>query len=73
MQKEFLTVKDLSIYISIKEKTIYSWVGKRLIPCYRIQGLIRFKKREIDVWLGNYQKKINELSSTMAIEHSFRV
>lgn len=46
--KEFLSINELSEYIGIKPKTLYSWVSKGVLPHYRIEGLIRFKKKEID-------------------------
>jgi excisionase family DNA binding protein len=48
---ELFTVKELSEYINIKPKTLYQWVGQQILPFYRIQGVIRFKKSEIDQWL----------------------
>jgi excisionase family DNA binding protein len=46
--KEFLSINELSEYLGIKPKTLYSWVSKGVLPHYRIEGLIRFKKQEID-------------------------
>lgn len=46
-----MTIKELSNYLSIKEKTIYAKVEKNEITHYRIGKLIRFKKDEIDKWL----------------------
>ncbi len=46
--KEFLSIKELSDYIGIKPKTLYSWVSKGVFSHYRIEGLIRFKKQEVD-------------------------
>ena len=46
-----MTIGECSNYINIKEKTIYSKVAAKQIPYYRIGGLIRFKKDEIDQWI----------------------
>ena len=48
---EFFTVKQLSEYINVKPKTLYAWVSRNVIPFYRMQGVLRFKKGEIDIWL----------------------
>ena len=56
--KGFLTIKELSEYLGIKPKTLYSWVSKRVLPHYRIEGLIRFKLKEIDQIMKSC--KINE-------------
>jgi len=53
---DLFTVKELSAYINIKPKTLYQWVGQRILPFYRIQGAIRFKKSEIDQWLCTFHQ-----------------
>ena len=50
-QDSFLSINDLSKYLGIKPKTLYSWVAKGILPHYRIGGLIRFKKKDIDQWV----------------------
>ena len=56
----WLTIKELSSYIKLKEKTIYYLVGKRSIPYYRLgKGkLIRFKSEEIDIWLESKKMEL---------------
>jgi excisionase family DNA binding protein len=61
MKDTFLTVKELSKYLNIKRKTIYSWVSKAVIPFYRMQGVLRFEKGEIDLWLKKKCKGIEGL------------
>ena len=51
MEKEFLTITDLSQYLNLKESTIYAKVEGGILPHYRIGRLIRFKKAEIDHWM----------------------
>jgi excisionase family DNA binding protein len=58
MKDTFFTVKELSEYLNVKGKTIYSWVSKGVIPFYRIQGVLRFKKSEIDLWLRTRCKSV---------------
>ena len=50
-QKFLLTVSELSDYLHIKVKTIYSKVEAGEIPHYRIGRLIRFRIDEINAWL----------------------
>ena len=59
--KHFLSIKELSEYIGIKPKTLYSWVSKGVIPHYRIMGLVRFNKREIVKWLISCHKDSENL------------
>lgn len=61
MKEEFFTVKELSSFLNVKPKTLYSWVSKRVIPFYRLQGVLRFKKEEIDQWLTEECKAIEDV------------
>ena len=57
---EFWDIKDLSIYLKVKVKTLYAMTSD--IPHYRVGKLIRFRKQEIDSWMEN--KKINDIQRT---------
>lgn len=48
---EYFKIEDISMYLSIKVKTLYSLVESGDIPHYRIGRLIRFKKRDVDLWM----------------------
>jgi excisionase family DNA binding protein len=52
-----LSVRDLSTYINVKDKTIYYLVNNGLIPHYRLGRLIRFKQEEIDAWINSKKAK----------------
>lgn len=57
MEKELLTVEELSDRLSVKPSTLYSWVASGQIPHLRLsRRLIRFKKEEIDQWLEGQRK-----------------
>lgn len=56
-QKRLLTISELAVYLSIKQKTIYAKVEAGEIPHYRIGRLIRFRLDEIDAWLDGCRKK----------------
>ena len=51
----FLNVKDLSEYLKIKPSTLYSWAARGIIPHYKVYGLLRFKKEEIDLWIESFK------------------
>lgn len=57
----FFTVKELSAYINVKAKTIYSWAARDVIPFYQLQGVLRFKKEEIDLWLAERRSKTRDM------------
>lgn len=55
VQNRYWNIEDLSLYLKIKVKTLYSMVWD--IPHYRIGKLIRFQKQEIDAWLEGKRKQ----------------
>ena len=50
---EYLTVGDLSAYLSIKPKTLYARIKE--IPHYKVGRLVRFRKDEIDAWMQKHK------------------
>ncbi|QPJ65373.1 MAG: helix-turn-helix domain-containing protein [Candidatus Nitrohelix vancouverensis] len=60
--KQFYSVKELAHYLSIKAKTLYSWVESGKIPAYKINGALRFNIHEINGFLKD--KKIKPASSS---------
>lgn len=53
MERLLFDVKQISFYLSIKEKTIYEKVASGEIPHYKIGRLIRFTKEAVDNWLDS--------------------
>jgi excisionase family DNA binding protein len=51
MIPSLLTVKEMAIRLQVKDKTIYAWATQGKIPCVKVNGVIRFDAREIDLWL----------------------
>ncbi len=55
---EIMTIKDLSLYLRINEKTIYKLAKRKEFPGVKIGGTWRFKKDAIDKWLIEAGKKV---------------
>ncbi|GMT42707.1 MAG: hypothetical protein IEMM0002_1118 [bacterium] len=65
----WLTIKEVCRIYKIKKSTLYVWANTGKIPCYKVNGLLRFKKEEIDEWLSNHkvtQPGIEKISSKVA-------
>ncbi|MCC6502694.1 MAG: helix-turn-helix domain-containing protein [Deltaproteobacteria bacterium] len=48
---ELVTIKEISIYLKVKESTLYSWVHNGIMPFYKLNGLLRFDMAEIEAWV----------------------
>ena len=60
MEKRLITVKDLAIYISSSEGSIYQMIFRREIPgnaIIKIGRAVRFDIEEIDKWLEENRAK----------------
>ena len=57
---EVVTIKEVAIFLKVKESTLYSWVHSEQIPSYKINGLIRFDMEEIRGWFRKSKKVAEE-------------
>jgi excisionase family DNA binding protein len=51
-----LTVKQVSELLQAKQSTVYAWAEQCRIPCFKINGLLRFDEREIETWIKACKK-----------------
>ena len=51
MQSDIMTIKELSEYLKLKEKTAYKLVADGKIPGFKVGGAWRFKRDEIVKWV----------------------
>lgn len=55
---DILTIKQLSEYLMVSEKTIYRLLEKNSLPAIRVGGQWRFRKKDIDSWIDSQVKKV---------------
>lgn len=51
MERRFITIKDLAVYIGMSENTLRDWVKYGKIPFSKLGKAVRFDLRKIDLWL----------------------
>ncbi len=56
MQTDIMTIKEVSAYLKITEKTAYRLTAERKIPGFKVGGAWRFRKQEIDEWIDERMK-----------------
>tara|TARA_R110002096_G_scaffold398568_1_gene594705 strand:+ start:169 stop:399 length:231 start_codon:yes stop_codon:yes gene_type:complete len=62
-REKLIDIKELSKYLNINDRTIYSWVQKEMIPHYRIggsRGMVRFDYPTIDKWIESKKNGYTE-------------
>jgi len=60
-ERGLMTVKEVSEYLRVSRASIYRLVKERKIPVSRIGKHFRFRKRTIDEWLTQMEKKNPDL------------
>ena len=74
---KIITVKELSDLINIKEKTIYQWAESRQIPCFKLNGALRFDLEDIQQWIKSCKNTpsggYNEIAQTARVRSPRKV
>ena len=52
-----MTIKELSEYLKLNEKTAYRLASEGKIPGFKVGGSWRFRKSEIDRWIREQEQK----------------
>lgn len=50
MERRFIGIKDLAIYLGLSQNTIRKWVGQGRIPFIKFGKALRFDLKRIDTW-----------------------
>lgn len=51
MSKTLLTVKEISLYLNVRPKTLYSWAELNRIPHVKLNGCLRFDLDDVMKWM----------------------
>ena len=59
-----LTIEEVEELLKVKKSTLYSWVSAKRIPSFKLHGLVRFDKDEIEGWVrqSRMMKKESKIS-----------
>ena len=42
-----LTVRDVAAWLRVHPKTVYGWASRQAIPTLKIQGALRFRRKDL--------------------------
>lgn len=48
----WLSVDEICKYLGIGKDTVYKWIDKHGMPAHRMGRLWKFKKEQVDAWVG---------------------
>lgn len=51
MKKDIMTIREVSEYLRLNEKTTYRYASEGTIPGFKVGGAWRFRKLDIDQWI----------------------
>ncbi len=51
MDSPSMTVHDVALYLKVDEKTVYRLAQRRELPGFKVAGIWRFKRTDIDAWI----------------------
>ena len=51
-----MLMSELVEYLKISKWTIYRWIKEKDLPVYKIGGINRYRKSEIDEWITQFKK-----------------
>ena len=57
MTTDVMTIKEISEYLKLNEKTAYRLASESKIPGFKVGGSWRFRKSEVDRWISEQEKK----------------
>ena len=54
--ERLMTMQEVAEYLQCSLSTVRRWVGRGKVPHYRLGKMIRFRRAELDHWLGAYRE-----------------
>jgi excisionase family DNA binding protein len=52
MNEEILTIQEVANLLKVAHKTIYTMAQKGDLPAFKVGGLWRFRRQDIDAWIS---------------------
>lgn len=53
--KRLMNIDELANYLRLRKQTIYNWLYQKKIAGFKVGGVWRFDKREVDAWLRSHR------------------
>lgn len=53
-----MDIEELADYLRLRKQTIYNWLYQKKISGFKVGGVWRFDRKEIETWLKSRQMNI---------------
>lgn len=61
MSNDIMTIKEVSEYLKLNEKTTYRLTSDGKIPAFKVGGSWRFRRSEIDRWIKEQEQSAQDI------------
>lgn len=55
---KLIGIKEASEILSVKPSTLYQWAELGQVPCYKLNGCLRFDVENIMTWIKSCKKEV---------------
>ena len=56
MSTTAMTVQDVAVYLNVDPKTVYRLVNRGSLPGFKVGGIWRFQKDDLDAWIAKQKE-----------------
>ena len=56
--EKFISIKEASEFLDVKESTLYFWRHKGMIPCYKVRGRLLFRISELNNFVESCKEPV---------------
>ena len=62
--EKFVSIKEASKFLDVKQSTIYCWRHRGCVPCYKIKGRLLFRLSELNRFVESSKQPVLTKSIT---------
>ena len=63
MTEEILTIQEVAKLLKVADKTVYTMSQKGSLPAFKVGGLWRFRRQDLDAWISERVERTGLVST----------
>ena len=52
--QEFMTAAEVAAWLRVALSTVYAWTASGRIPCLKLNGVVRFQRKQLRAWMQQH-------------------